>query len=306
MNIDRRTFVVGSLAATVTPLASPVANAMQPLKRSGNARLKLSLAAYSFRNQLHSFRSGKKAADAEMDMLGFIDYAAGLDLDAVELTSYFIPHPCPDELAVQLKQRCHLLGLNISGGAIGNNFAYPPGPELDKQMAYTEQWIKSYSLMGAPVIRVFAGHPKTKGVDEQQAVANIKTNLNAACDIAAKYGVILAMENHDFTTNIDRYLDVIEAVDSPWFGANLDSGNIATTPDPYKELARIAPYALNVQIKVHIPRDGKKEPADFQRLIDIMREANYSGYIVLEYEDNADPYKAVPEYLKQLRDCINA
>ena len=134
MKLSRRTFVAGSLAVTVSPLS-----ALEPIPRVGPPRLKLSLAAYSFRNQLTNYRSGAKPKPDGMDMLGFVDYAAGLDLDGVELTSYFLPHPCPAEYALKLKQRCHVLGLDISGGAIGNNFAYPPGEKLDAQYQYQYQ-----------------------------------------------------------------------------------------------------------------------------------------------------------------------
>ena len=116
--------------------------------------------------------------------------------------------------------------------------------------------------------------------------------------------MMLAMENHDFTTDIDRYLQIIESVDSPWFGANLDSGNLALTPDPYADLARIAPYAINAQIKVVIPVNGKKEPADLEKLIAILNQANYRGYVVLEYEESADPIREVPRYLHELNKLI--
>ena len=47
------------------------------------------------------------------------------------------------------------------------------------------------------------------------------------------------------------------------------------------EIAETAPYAVNVQVKTEIRRMGKsKEPADLARVIGILREARYSGYIV--------------------------
>ena len=108
--------------------------------------------------------------------------------------------------------------------------------------------------------------------------------------------VLLGVENHDFTTDIDRMLRILEAVDSPWFGLNFDSGNLAKTSDPYADLKRIAPHTVNAQLKIHIPRDGKKEPADFKRIVDILGEAGYRGYLVLEYEAG-DPFNEVPHYL---------
>ena len=94
---------------------------------------------------------------------------------------------------------------------------------------------------------------------------------------------------------------------SPWFGVNLDGGNFRTD-DPYRDLAKIAPYAINAQIKVAIQRNNrktKKEEADIPRIIKIMKDANYRGYIVLEYEENDDPRKAIPGYIKKLRDAIH-
>jgi len=297
---------VGLAAAStlsLTRLGTPAAHAMKPIVRSGKPVMKLSLAAYSMRKYLPNTR-GNANAKGEMDMLGFLDYCSSLGLGAAELTSYFFPRPLSGAYINRVKLRAHTLGIDISGGAIGNNFAAAPGSDtLKKQMAYTTMWIDHYAEMGVPVIRVFAGHPK-KGEDAEQAVENIITNLKVACDYAATRGVILAMENHDFTTDIPRFMKIVEAVDSPWFGVNLDSGNLRPTPDPYADLARIAPYAVNAQIKVDIPVDGKKQHADLGRIVGILRDANYSGYVVLEYEAKEEPRDAIPRYLDELRKHI--
>ena len=296
-----------ALAATSTILAglwaAPIASAIKPITRTSNAPLKLSLAAYSMRSFLPDTRRNTDAV-GKMDMYGFIDYASTLELDAVELTGYFMPYPLTDEGINKLKLRAHLHGLDISGGAIGNNFTHDPGSsEGREQMQHVRKWIDIYSKMGAPVIRVFGGVP-TKGMSEDRAVENIISNLGLACDYAGEKGVVLGIENHDFLTDVDRLLPIVEAIDSPWFGINFDSGNIAPTADPYAKLARIAPYTVNAQIKVDIPINGNKQPADLGKVIKILKAANYRGYITLEYEGKEDPIKAIPEYLKQLRQLI--
>jgi sugar phosphate isomerase/epimerase len=299
----RRSFLAGGLgvgASTILAGGIGQTHAIEPIRRAGKQKLKLSLAAYSLRNDLP--RGNKKT---KMDMLGFLDYCASLGtLDGAELTSYFFPNPVKPEFLNQIKRKAHILGLDISGGAIGNNFTHPAGDALEKQLAHLKTWIDHYADMGAPVIRVFAGKPP-KGISEEQGLKNAITNLKRACAMAGKRGVILGIENHDFTTNIDRLMEVVKGVDSPWFGVNFDSGNLAKTDDPYRDLARIAPYTVNAQIKVLIPRNGKREPADLKRVVDLLRKGGYSGYIVLEYEDKEDPYKAIPRYLKQLRKIID-
>ena len=45
----------------------------------------------------------------------------------------------------------------------------------------------------------------------------------------------------------------------------------------------------NVQVKTDVSRRGKgKEPADLARVVGLLRNAKYSGYVVLEYEGADD------------------
>lgn len=302
--MHRRNFVALStvgLMASTSSAKSILANTQHESTIASS--LKLSVAAYSLRSLLPNFRNNAQAK-GKIQMEDFMKMATKWPVSAVELTSYFLPNPCTEQHAHKLKRHAHMLGLDISGGAIGNNFSHhPDSAELDKQMKYTKQWIDTYAHMGVPVIRVFAGNPDRQ-LNKDQAVANIIANLKTACLYAASKGVILAMENHDFTTDIDRFMHILESVDSPWFGANLDSGNLANTSDPYADLARIAPHAVNAQIKVVIPVNGKKEPADLEKLIAILKEANYRGYVVLEYEESSDPLIEVPRYLHELKKLI--
>jgi sugar phosphate isomerase/epimerase len=294
----RRAFLTGSATALAAAALPPVATAIEPVKRSGRTRMRVGLAAYSMRESLQA-KPGTKGA---MDLLGFIDWAATVDTDAVELTSYFFPETVTKDYLNEIKRRCHLNGLDISGGAIRNNFTMPDGPELEKWFTHLDTWLDHYAAIGAPVIRVFAGVPP-KGISEEDGIRNAIANLKRACTMAATRGVILGLENHDYLTNIDRMMPIIKAVDSPWFGVNFDSGNV-DRDDVYPELAKIAPYAVNVQLKVETGPPRAKKPTDTRRVIDLLVKANFRGYVVLEYESKPDPYEAVPLHLRELRAAI--
>ena len=68
------------------------------------------------------------------------------------------------------------------------------------------------------------------------------------------------------------------------------------------ELKQLAPYALNVQVKVVIkPADDVVQPTDFSRLAAMLRDAGYRGYIVLEYEERGNPREECPKFLDQMR-----
>ena len=259
----------------------------------------MSLAAYSLR----SFLQKKPGEEGALDLTGFIDYCASLGLEGTELTQYYFPDNVTDDYLFGLKRQAHLVGVDISGGAIGNKFTVAPGAELDQQMAHAEKWISHYATLGAPVIRVFAGTPP-QGVSEEQAIDRAVPALKHACDFAARHGVILAIENHDFTAKVDRLLRIVEAVDSPWFGVNFDSGNLRHSQDPYADMELMAPFAVNAQVKVAIHSAQGNQPADLKRIINILRGAGYAGYIVLEYEAREDPYTAIPRYVDQLRELV--
>ena len=274
-------------------------NAIEPVRRAKNKRLKLSLAAYSLR-QFFSKTPGTYGA---LDLAIFIDYCASLKLEGAELTQYYFPSGVTPEYLHQLKRRAHLAGIDITGGAIGNRFTLAPGEALDEQMAYTKTWIRHYATLGAPVIRVFAGAPPS-GVSEDEAIERAIPALQEACEFASQYGIILAIENHDFTSKIDRLLRIVEGVDSPWFGVNFDSGNLSHSEDPYADMQRMAPFAVNVQLKVAIRGANGHQPADLERIVDILRAADYAGYLVLEYEEKEDPYQAIPRYVERLREIV--
>lgn len=306
MTISRRN-LLGSLGAATgfsIMSGSRSAIAADPPTRTAPACMKLSLAAYSF-NRLFARRgTPEQIAQAEMTLEKFISYCAEQQLGGVELTGYYFPKEVSDSYLISLKQLTHRLGLDISGTAIGNDFCLPDGPARDAQLEDCRRWIDYAATLGAPVIRIFAGKTP-KGDSEDAARERCVSGINEVLKYAATRGVFLALENHGgITATTEQMLKIIDAVDdSPWFGVNFDSGNFRTD-DPYRDLAVIAPYAVNAQIKVAVqPNNAGKQPADFERIVDILKQAKYRGYVTLEFEEK-NPFDEIPGYLDRLRALI--
>ncbi|MCC9609458.1 sugar phosphate isomerase/epimerase [Blastopirellula sp. JC732] len=296
--LNRRQWIAASGALAAAAWSAPkLAMAAEPIANRTSPHFKLSLAAYSYRKLLQ----GNKP---ELTLADFINDCAKMQLDGTELTSYYFPPNVTTEQLLALKHQAFLLGLSVSGTAVGNDFGHPAGEEREKQIAGVKTWIDNAAVLTAPVIRIFAGHDK-KGVAADESHRLMVEGMQEVCDYAGTKGVFLALENHGGpTSTAEGLLKLVKDVDSPWFGVNLDTGNFHSD-DIYGELAQVAPYALNVQVKVVVSGpDKKKVPTDFARIAKILRDANYRGFVVLEYEEEADPREECPKYIETLREAL--
>lgn len=293
----RRNWMLGAAGLAAAGMAAETSYAAKPIANRSAPKFKLSLAAYSYRKLLQDANSG-------VTLKTFIDDCAKMQLDGTELTSYYFPKDLDANFLYELKSHAFRQGLSVSGTAIGNDFGHPPGEQRDQQIELTKTWIENAAKLGAPVIRVFAGHQK-KGISPEETHRLMVDGLAEVCQYAGQHGVFLALENHGGpTATAEGLLKIVHDVESDWFGVNLDSGNFHSD-DIYGELAQIAPYALNAQIKVVVSGpDKKKVPTDFKRVFEILSEANYRGFVVLEYEENENPREECPEFIETLREAM--
>lgn len=294
MSVNRRAFLSSALAAAGAATVARKCTAIEPVQRLSGSHFKFSLAAYSYRDLLQAKKS-------PLPIESFIDDCAEFGLDGTELTSYYLKQDASPEYFRQLKAIAFKNGLDISGTAVGNDFCHFPGPQRDKELAHVKRWVEYADQMDAPVIRIFSGSTKPgQSTDDARRLA-IEA-IEECCAHAGKFGVFLALENHGgLTTEVDEMLSIVRAVRSPWFGVNMDTGNFRSA-DVYGDLEKIAPYSINVQVKVMTqPSGNAKQPSDFQRLAQILRTAGYRGYIVLEFEEAGDPRQECRHYIEQIR-----
>lgn len=293
MTVSRRDFLRSAAIAGLTP---GMAAAIDPIKRPGpKPDLKLSLAAYSFRKYLDL----KKPS---MTLFEFIDFAADLPLDAVELTSYYFAETT-DAYLDKLKAHAAKKKLAISGVPVGNTFTVKDEARRRREIQSVKDWTARAAKLGAKTVRIFAGNLE-KGETLETAQQRVVDAMNECCEVAEKLGVYLALENHGgITATPEQLLALVKPVKSPALGVNIDTGNFHT-PDPYADIAKIAPYGVVAQVKTEVYPHKKKEEADLGRVVKILKDANFHGYVALEFEAAEEPKAAVPRYVKELRKLI--
>lgn len=299
--MNRRQFLRTSIGATVALAGlstfNRTAQAIEPFKRAGSPRFRLSMCAYSWRDLMNQ-------KVRKMDMFQFIDYCADHNCDGAELTSYYFPKDMDTAWMAKFKRHMHLRCIAASGVAAGNDFTVPDD-KMPEQIAAVKKWIDHAEFFGARYVRVFAGW--SKNTDPKVATERCIAALKDCCEYSGKKGIFLGLENHHgIVAEPEQILHILDAVNSEWLGINCDTANFQTV-DPYVDLEKIAPYAVNVHFKGEIHPKGQEHPgidANLPRLMKILRDANYQGYLALEYESKEAPATGIPKLLTRMRELM--
>jgi L-ribulose-5-phosphate 3-epimerase len=261
---------------------------------SKKARLRTALCAYSFRKDL---------AAKSMTYEDVIRLAADLDVDGLDMTVYWLPDTS-DATLLPLRRVAYTNAVEIYSISVRTDLCKPAGPARDKEISELRKWIDAAQRLGAGHIRVFGG-TVPKGSTPEQASTWVTEILKTGAEYAGSKGIILGLENHGgITEKAETILKIVKAVDSPWVGVNLDTGNF--NKNAYEQIAAILPYAVNAQFKVDIRagEDGKQVPADWPRIVKMFAQSGYRGYFSLEYEENEDAKKAVPRLTRELNAIV--
>lgn len=293
---SRRNFVKG-IAFLPTLAATNSSFAFSFPKNNENTlshKFKLSLNLYSFNSLL---REGK------VDLFDMLDFCAEHNFDAIDPTGYYFPgYPevPTDAFINSFKRKAFLLGLDISGTGIRNDFAQPDEKKRQADIELAEKWIEVAAKLGSPNLRIFSGKSVTEGFSRAQVMDWMVEHIKTCCKIGEKYGVMIALQNHnDFLKTADEVNEIFARVGSEWLGLNHDIGSYRQK-DPYEEIEKNIQHAVTWQIKENVWIDGKEQHTDFTKLFRIIKEAGYRGYLPLETLGEGDPYQKVPKLLEDV------
>ncbi|MCB8995124.1 MAG: sugar phosphate isomerase/epimerase [Bacteroidales bacterium] len=285
--------------------------AQAKLQRTGETSVKLSLNAYSFNDAL---TSSSRETGKQFSLMDLLDFCAANNIPALDPTGYYFPgYPevPADEYIYAFKRKAFLLGIEISGTGIRNNFASPDPAVRAADVELAKKWIVVASKLGAPVIRLFAGPIPAGYEDKWDEVAGWMVDCYRECaEYGKKYGVMIGIQNHgDMLQTADQCIKLIEAVNSEWVGLILDTGNFKVE-DPYADIEKVIPYTINFQLKESVYGNNSDIKIDLPRFFQIIKRSGYRGYIPIETlvmkGRPYDPFVLVPQFLNQARVAMNA
>ena len=290
--MERRKFVKYSTLLPLLPVSLKIPDPIVDYK------LKTSCNLYSFNSYLSS---------GKMSLEEVISFCGRLGFDAVDPTGYYFtgyPEVPSDEYIYTIKRQAFDQGMAISGTGIRTDFAVPDVYERRKSIELTRKWIDVAAKMDAPVLRIFAGKKIPEG-KKKEAMQWIVDSIHKCVDYGSRNGVIITMQNHfDALKTLDDILYVLDAIDSPWFGLNLDIGSVRLN-DPYEDIRILMPYARTWQIKEHVYRKEIKEPTAIPKLIALIKDGGYHGYLPLETLRPSDPMERLEPFLTEVKKEID-
>lgn len=182
-----------------------------------------------------------------MSLFDWIDLAATLDVDGIELYPGFFTSFDDDYLDKIIQ---HLKSKNLEAPMMcaSPDFTQHDAAAREAELEKERQMIDLTARMGGRYCRVLSGQ-RREDVSREDGIRYTVESIKAVIPYAASRNIILNMENHykdgywkypEFAQHIDVFMDVINQIDSPWFGVNYDPSNaIICGEDPLEVLEAI-------------------------------------------------------------------
>ncbi len=275
-------------------------------------RIKLSVSSYSYWH----FKGDKFPLEK------VIDHAAELGLEGVDILHRQMESE--DNAYLQkIKKHAFLNGIALTCLSIHQGFVTPDKEELQKNVDHTKKCIELAAKMGIPCMRLNTGRwntiksfdelMKNRGVEpilpgytEDDGFKWCADGIRQCLKTAEDNGVLLALENHwGLGSTPEGMLRLYKDVNSPWLGLLMDTGNFLE--DPYDKLRKIAPYTSFVQAKTYYGGgEWYSLELDYNRIMEILNNIGYKGYVSIEFEGKEAPYTGVKKSVQMLRKALSA
>lgn len=306
---DRRSFIGMAGAAAGTALLGQLAPGAARAAAAREPWFRISLAEWSFNRAL-------RATNATMTNLDFPVVARrDFGIDSVEYVNQFWMDKAEDKAYLaELKKRCDDNGVKSglimcdNEGALGDADA----AKRTKAVENHYKWVTAAVYLGCHSIRVNA---QSSGPWGQQLDCAVD-GLHRLAEFAGQHGLNVIVENHGGSSSHGKWLSlVMQQVNLPNIGTLPDFGNFniarGNAYDRYLGVTELMPFAKGVSAKSYaFDAAGNETTIDYKRMLTIVRDAGYRGYVGVEFEgrdmEEAAGVRATKQLLERVRDELAA
>ena len=258
--------------------------------------MKIGIDSYCYHRFFGEVYPDQKPPAKNMTMQDFLKRAKELNVDGVSLESCFFPANADMAWLKDLKAQ-------LDDYKFDRVYAWghPDGLERGQNFtAYDEMvaGIPRAKAIGAEVMRVVGSSLMFRHEPHGPQVKALAEMFKKAVKVAKDHEIKMAVENHiDFTA--DEILQLLESVDSEYFGLNFDTGNfLRLLDDPVRGMEKLAPYVMATHVKDLMP-DKNARPTDWfffagvpvgkglidnQALAKLLHKAGFKGFLAVEID----------------------
>ncbi|MCL7763299.1 sugar phosphate isomerase/epimerase [Polaribacter sp. Z014] len=271
------------------PQSSKTAKKTLTANKESTSDFKISLAQWS----LH-----RAFKDGSLDPMDFPKIAASYDIYSIELVNSFYRTKVNDKTYWKtFKQKCDENKVSV-GLIMCDRLGNLGNPNIKERMKTVENhyaWVDIARYLGAHSIRVNAAG---KGNADDVAL-NVIDGLSKLGKYASEKGINIIVENHGGNSSNGAWLaSVIQHVGMENVGTLPDFGNFCLSRDSeknclseydrYKGISELIPFAKGISAKSYdFDKTGRETKIDFLRMMKIVKESGFKGYIGIEYEGNS-------------------
>ena len=225
----------------------------------------------------------------------FIQMAYDMRLDVVDFHQRSFVSRDPEYLT-SIKLQCLKYGLPI--GYIGIS-GLPVGTEeqLRDFAQLCRESIDLAAFLGSPIVRVFCKTEPEKSADGSDPWPAMIAGYQEVADYAATKGIAVGLQNHPSTSDV--MLRIWRETDRENFTFIMDTGQWIGSPgsypkgetpdvDFYRFIEEITPHAMYIRTKFYRIESGRDEWLDYERIVPILKKANFNGSISIVYEGQAE------------------
>ena len=219
-------------------------------------------------------------APGEMSIYEWIDMSKELDIDGLEFYSNFADLKDPSQWA-KVRKAVEDAGMVIPMMCCSPDFTIPDASARQAEVEKEIGWIRMSAALGAKYCRVLSGQ-RRKDITREQGLDYVVDSIEKCLPTAQELGVTLILENHykddfwtepEFAQMADVFIELVNRIDSPWFGVNFDPSNaIAAGENPLDLLEAVKHRVVTMHASDRYLAQGTIE--DLRR-----EEGGSAGYV---------------------------
>jgi sugar phosphate isomerase/epimerase len=268
-----------------------------------------------------------------MSIFDWIEMAAGLPIDGLEFYDGFL-ESLEEAYLEKVRSALARHRLEMPMLCCSSDFTRPDPAERAREVEREKSMVDLTARLGGKFCRVLSGQ-RRPGVSREQGVRWVTECIRESADYAAKKRIVLAMENHykdnywehpEFAQKREVFLEIVNQIESPWFGVQFDPSNaLVAGEDPLELLEQVKGRVVTMHASDRFLKPGHtleelraiedsrgyaailshgvvgKGMNDYPRIFRILRGVGFDGWLSIEDGLNGlEEIRASAEFLRPL------